>query len=171
LIWSAALLSAAETSPADSAIAADLPAAQRSKVTNGRSLFVDGDGRGPWARRLRDLMAEHARDLGGLDALSSQQASLVRRAATITVELEKMEGRMSKGDDDVSLDEYARVAGHLRRILETLGIGRKPRNVTPSMREYLAGRARQAADATAARREASDAEIVEGHSSPAGDSP
>jgi hypothetical protein len=170
LIWSAAVLSAAETSPIDGRADAARPAAQRSKVTNGRSLFVDGDGRGPWARRLRDLMAELSRDLGGIEALSAQQASLVRRAATITVELERMEGLFSKGGD-ASLDEYARGAGHLRRILEALGIGRKPRNVTPSMSEYLAGRARRAADATAARRGASDAEIVEGHSSPAGDSP
>lgn len=28
--------------------------AQRSRVTNGRAMFVSGDGRGPWARRRRD---------------------------------------------------------------------------------------------------------------------
>ena len=34
-------------------------------------------------------------------------------------------------------------AGHLRRILETLGIERKPRDVTPTLEQYLAEKERQ----------------------------
>src|SRR5262249_26946007 len=30
----------------------------RSRVTNGRTLFVEADGRGPWGRRFRDVLAE-----------------------------------------------------------------------------------------------------------------
>ena len=33
-------------------------------------------------------------------------------------------------------------AGHLRRILETLGIERKPRDVTPTLEQYLAEKER-----------------------------
>src|SRR5215471_8931432 len=37
----------------------------RSAVTNGKRLFVDRlDGRGPWARRLRDIIALHVTDQG-----------------------------------------------------------------------------------------------------------
>ena len=43
---------------------------------------------------------------------------------------------MSQGSD-VDLDRYVRMAGGLRRILETLGIERKPRNVTPDLKTYL----------------------------------
>src|SRR5688500_17306224 len=68
-------------------IAARAPT-QRSRVSNGRSLFASGgDGRGPWARRLRDLVELHLSDLGGADRISEAEKSIVRRAATIAVEL------------------------------------------------------------------------------------
>lgn len=111
---------------------------QRSAVTNGKRQFVDGNANGAWARRWRDLAANHANDLGGPAALSQAQQSLIRRVATIEVELEQIEGRLSKGEP-CDLDVYARAAGHLRRILETLGIDRKPRDVTPpTVEQYLA---------------------------------
>ena len=50
-------------------ITADRPAALRSKVTNGKTLFADGgDMRGPWARRLRDVFELHLRDILAFDA-------------------------------------------------------------------------------------------------------
>jgi hypothetical protein len=63
----------------------------RSRVTNGKSLFVEVDGRGPWARRWRDIIAEITNDLGGSDLLSEGQKQLIRRAATIAVSCEKLE--------------------------------------------------------------------------------
>jgi hypothetical protein len=68
------------------------------------------------------------------------QLSLVATAATLRLELERLEGRMSTGDD-VDIDLYARTAGHFRRICETLGIERRKRNVTPSVHSYLDGKA------------------------------
>jgi len=112
------------------------PATVRSAVTNGKRLFIQGDGRGPWARRFKDLVALHVEDLGGSACISEAQASLIRRCAAIEVELEQLEGQMSQGSD-VDLDRYVRMAGGLRRILETLGIERKPRNVTPDLKTYL----------------------------------
>ena len=109
----------------------------RSAVTNRKRLFVEGDGRSPWARRWRDLIELHAGDLGGIDVLSEAQFSLIKRAATIEVELELSEGRMSMGEE-VDLDIFTRSVSHLRRILETLGIERRPRDITPTLREYLA---------------------------------
>jgi hypothetical protein len=73
------------------------PSRLRSRVTNGRTLFVEGDGRGPWARRLRDLCEAHAADLGGAECLSEAQRSLIRRCATIEVQLEQMEGQLCDG--------------------------------------------------------------------------
>ena len=118
------------------------PSRLRSRVTNGRTLFVEGDGRGPWARRLRDLCEAHAADLGGAECLSEAQRSLIRRCATIEVQLEQMEGQLCDGKT-CDLSKYATAAGHLRRILETLGIERKPRDVTPTLEQYLAEKGRQ----------------------------
>ena len=100
----------------------------RSAVTNGRRLFVVGDGNSAWSRRYRDLIAGHISDLGGATVLSESQTSLVRRASAIECELEQMEGRLSRGDN-VDLDSFTRAASHLRRILETLGLERRPREV------------------------------------------
>jgi hypothetical protein len=116
---------------------AAMPAAQRSAKTNGRRAFVDGDGRGPWARRWRDLQSLYADDLGGGSALSEFQLGLVGTCATLRCELEKLEGRLSVGEA-VDLDQFGRLAGHYRRICETLGIERRSRDVTPSVNDYVA---------------------------------
>jgi len=105
------------------------PSKARSAVSNGRRSFVDGDGKSVWARRHRDLVELHVADMGGGDRLSEAQISLVKRASTIEVQLEFEEGRLSKGEE-IDLDAFTRVAGHLRRILETLGIERAKRDVT-----------------------------------------
>jgi hypothetical protein len=108
----------------------------RSAVTNGRRLFVDGDGNSAWSRRYRDLVQGHVTDMGGRDLLSEAQLSLVKRASAIECELEQMEGRLSKSEQ-VDLDTFTRAASHLRRLLESLGLERKPRNVTPpSIEDY-----------------------------------
>jgi hypothetical protein len=93
-------------------------------------MFVDGDGNSAWSRRYRDLVAGHVADLGGRDMLSEAELSLIKRASAIECELEWMEGRLSRGDS-IDLDLFTRSASHLRRILETLGTGRRPRDVTP----------------------------------------
>ena len=108
----------------------------RSAVTNGKRLFADGDGNTVWARRYRDLVVDQISDLGGEELITAAQASLIRRAATMGVVLEGWEGQLSKGET-VDLDLYGRIAGHLRRYHETLGIERVARNVTPSLREYM----------------------------------
>jgi hypothetical protein len=109
-----------------------------SAVTSGRQLFVDGDPNSAWSRRYRDLVAGHVADLGGRDVLSEAQLSLIRRASAIELELEQMEGKLSMGDL-VDLDIFTRSASHLRRIFETLGIGRRPRDVTPpTVAQYVA---------------------------------
>jgi hypothetical protein len=116
----------------------------RSKVTNGRRVFaVGGDGRGAWTRRWKDIVELHIADAGGRDHMSEAMLSLCRRAATLEIQLEQLECRMSEGDD-VDIEIYGRIASHLRRILETLGVERKSRDVTPDLRSYLAGRDRPA---------------------------
>jgi hypothetical protein len=104
------------------------PPRQRSAVTNGKKLFVDGDGNSAWSRRYRDLVSGHVADTGGRDLLSEAQVSLIKRAAAIEVELEQMEGRLSKGES-IDLDLFTRSASHLRRILETIGVERRARPV------------------------------------------
>lgn len=102
----------------------------RSATTNGNRAFVlGGDGRGAWVRRWRDLVDLHVGDLGGISACSEAQLSLCRRIATTEVELERLEARMSEGDDRVDLDVFNRLAGNLRRMFDSIGLERRARPV------------------------------------------
>jgi hypothetical protein len=118
-------------SSATNTLVASIPASCRSAKTNNRRSFVGGDGRGPWARRWRDLQLLYIDDLGGeAAALSEFQLGLIGTCATLRCEIEKLEGRLSVGEA-VDLDQFGRLAGHYRRICETLGIERRKRDVTP----------------------------------------
>jgi hypothetical protein len=108
----------------------------RSAVTSGRQLFISGDPNSAWSRRYHDLVVGHCNDLGGSDVLSDAQLSLIRRAASIECELERLDAMLSTGAE-VNLDAYGRAASHLRRLFETLGIERKAKPVE-SLAEYLA---------------------------------
>jgi hypothetical protein len=125
-----------ENPSADRPATVTKPPRVRSAVTNGRRMFVDGDGTSAWSRRYRDLVAGHVADLGGRDMLSEAELSLIKRASAIEVELEFFEGRLSRGDS-IDLDLFTRSASHLRRILETLGTGRRQRDVTPAAPQAL----------------------------------
>lgn len=107
----------------------------RSAVTSGRKLFVEGNPNSAWSRRYYDLCSHHISDAGGPDLLSEAQLSLIRRAAAIECELERLDARLSQGEA-VDLDEYGRAASHLRRLFETLGLERKARDVTPDPLDY-----------------------------------
>jgi hypothetical protein len=114
----------------------------RSRVTNGRSIVpkLDGlDQRGFWCRRLRDLIALHTQDLGGADNMSEAEKAILRRACVMLLELEQREAKFALNGEatDLQLEQYSRVAGNTRRLLESLGLARRSKNVTPDLQSYL----------------------------------
>jgi hypothetical protein len=119
------------------------PPTTRSKVTNGTRLLVGTDGRSAWARRFRDLYAAFISDAGGDDAVSEGERAILRRAATLTTELERIEsvfaanGQADAGD----LDLYGKTSAVLSRLLEKVGLQRRPRDITPDLSTYIAGKA------------------------------
>ena len=121
-------------SPVDRQTVNPVPARQRSRVTNGSVLLPGIDGRSPWVRRCKDVIALHLSDLGGVDNTSAAERSLIRRASVLTVELERLEARFAgAGEADAGdLDLYQRTAGNLRRLLEAVGIQRRAKDITPS---------------------------------------
>jgi hypothetical protein len=84
----------------------------RSAVTSGRQLFIEGDPNSAWSRRYHDLVVGHCNDAGGPDLLSEAQLSLIRRAASIECELERLDAMLSAGAE-VNLDAYGRASSHL----------------------------------------------------------
>jgi hypothetical protein len=108
----------------------------RSRVTNGRELLPGIDGRSLWARRYRDVLTLHLSDLGGADNVSEAEKAIARRAACLIVELEQIEVRFARGDEPEGedetgnmLDRYQRCANTLRRLLESLGLQRRAKDV------------------------------------------
>ncbi len=111
---------------------ARVKSAQRSRIANGSALLSGADGRGLWPRRLKDLLHEHVSDLGGVDNCSAAERSIIRRACVLTVELERYESKFATNGEATGkdLDLYQRTAGNLRRLLESVGLKRVPRDVT-----------------------------------------
>ena len=112
----------------------------RSSVSNGRRILPKiVDGRSLWARRYRDVLALHTADLGGDDNISEAERAILRRAATLIVQLEQMEVKFAQGNDKGYLiDRYQRCSNTLRRLLESLGLQRRARDITPTVAEYVA---------------------------------
>jgi hypothetical protein len=112
----------------------------RSAITSGRQLFVDGDPNSAWSRRFHDLLIAHTNDISpkGADALSAAQLGLIRQATSLECELERLQARLSRGEE-VNLEAFARTAGHLRRLWETLGLERRAKEVN-DMNAFLAKR-------------------------------
>jgi len=105
--------------------------------------LLQGDVNGAWARRYRDVMAGLTSDLGGRNMVGEAKAAMVRDCAAIEIALEKMRGRMSEGQH-VDIQLYARVANQRRRLLESIGLERVARDVTPmTLDNYLQAKAAQ----------------------------
>ncbi|BAQ17928.1 hypothetical protein [Methyloceanibacter caenitepidi] len=97
------------------------PATVRSKLTNGTALHAEQVGDNKASRRFKDLVEAFGTELGGWASLSEVQRSLVRRLATITIQLEKLELQAARGED-INAEEYARIAGHQRRLFNDLNL-------------------------------------------------
>jgi hypothetical protein len=133
--------------PGSPAITLDIPPARfsRSRITNGSDLLPTVDGRSAWARAFRDVVESLAQHVGGSDRMSEPERMTIRRAAALECELVSLEiafaqaraaGRAPAAAD---IDLYSRITNTQRRVLETLGMESKPRDVTPDLSQYLDG--------------------------------
>jgi hypothetical protein len=110
---------------------------QASAIANGR-LLPGVDQRSTWCRRAKECLAEH---LAEKPNASAGEQAIIRRASVLIVELERMERQFAlAGEADLfQLEVYARVSSSMRRLLEAVGLRRRPRDVT-TLATYLANR-------------------------------
>ena len=101
----------------------------RSRVSNNSSLFVVADARSVWGRRYGDLFRAFVTDLGGVDRLSEGRVQLCRRAASLALEAERIEGQLAEGRE-ADVDQLGRLTGHLSRVLDRLGLEKVARDAT-----------------------------------------
>jgi hypothetical protein len=78
-------------------------------------------------------------DLGGGDILSEGQRQLIRRCAMLSVKAEEMECAAADGRA-FDIERYVILVNALGRAFERIGIERKPRNITPDLKSYIAAK-------------------------------
>jgi hypothetical protein len=108
----------------------------RSRVSNGRDLLPNVDGRSLIARRYRDIMSAIASDQGGIDRLSEARLQLIRRFAAAACLAEQLEARLARGEQ-IDIQEHALLVSTMVRVAQRIGVDRLPRDLAPSLTEYL----------------------------------
>src|ERR1700736_1631311 len=116
----------------DSALTPSRKAMGRSRLSNGAKLLPMTDGRSATARRFKDLVEDIAADLGGKDHLSEGQRQLIRRAAMLSAESERMEALAARGEAEFDIDLYGMICDRLGRLFGRLGLERVARPVNDS---------------------------------------
>jgi hypothetical protein len=102
------------------------------------------DGRTIRSRRFRDLVEAYSGELGG--ALTEAERSLVQQAAAVQIQCEELQRALVEGRD-VDSDMLIRLSSEHRRLLAGLGAKAiKNRPSGPTLADFLAARAAQAAD-------------------------
>jgi hypothetical protein len=108
----------------------------RSRVTNGYDILPNIDQRSMLARRYRDITTSILSDQGGLESCAEARLQLIRRFSAAAVIAEQMEARMVAGEP-INIMEHAQLTSSMVRVAQRIGINRRSKNVTPTVRDYL----------------------------------
>lgn len=96
------------------------------------------DGRTSIAQVMRERWQQFTDDLGGSDALSYAQRSLVERALWLEYWMQAQEQQLAEGKD-FDVGKWTQAANSLQGILAKLGLDRVAHDV-PNLAEFLAKR-------------------------------
>ena len=100
----------------------------------------DLDGRTRAKRQADALVAGLESDLGGQDNITVAQRQLIEHAAVTGAIIEHY-GTQWLAGTPIDVTGYLAAINAQRRILVTLGLYRRPRDVTPDLKGYLEGKA------------------------------
>ncbi len=108
----------------------------RSRISNGKDLLPNTDGRSLIARRYRDIASALLADSAGADECGEARKQLIRRFAACSVLAEQIEARLANGEQ-INITEHALLCSTLTRLVSRLGLERRTKNVIPTLDEYL----------------------------------
>jgi hypothetical protein len=137
-------LNEAKKMPADCSQIESRSPRTRARVSNHAELLPGVDGRSGIARRYRDITEAILADQGGADRCSESRIQLIRRFAAAAVLAEQAEARLAKGEQ-IDVGEHALLCSTLVRVAQRIGINRTPKNITPSVADYVEHVAQQEA--------------------------
>ena len=130
---------AAHGKPPGNTAIAPRPAVARSRVSNGKDVLPGIDGRSLLARRYRDIAGAVLADQAGAKQCSEARLQLIRRFAAACVLAEQLEAQLTNGHT-IDVGEHAALSSTLVRLASRIGIDRVPKDVSPSLSDYLATR-------------------------------
>jgi hypothetical protein len=81
-------------------------------------------------------MSAIASDQGGANRLSETRLQLIRRFAAAACLAEQLEARLARGEQ-IDIQEHALLVSTMVRVAQRIGVDRVPRDVVPSLAEYL----------------------------------
>lgn len=122
---------------------------QSSRISTGRDLLPNEDGRSRWARLVKATYRALIQHCGGDDTVTDPQRIACRRIGALEAELVFIEDRLArlrrsrKEPPATLLSTYAALTGQQHRLSRELGWDRhsKLRDVTPQTpRDYLRSR-------------------------------
>jgi hypothetical protein len=100
-----------------------------------RSL-ADLDRRTRAAQMTFELRDRILADLGGMDRLSAMEMEVVDNAAMLGAMI-KDAGTAYLSGDPTDLTEFMALTNAQRRLLEAIGMRRRPRDITPDLSDYI----------------------------------
>jgi hypothetical protein len=109
----------------------------RSRVTNGADVLPNVDGRSEIARRFFDVLTQIISDQGGVERMAEVRLQLCRRFAACAVLAENQEAAVARGET-INITEHAQLVSSLVRVSNRIGVGRRAKEVVPSLERYLA---------------------------------
>src|SRR5262249_29679916 len=109
---------------------------KRRRNTTRFITFENMDRRCGAYRETKRLIDELEADLGGADQLSTGERQLVQHGAVLGAVLTDMEARWINGEP-IDPAAYCTVVNAQRRVFESIGLRRRPRDVTPTLTTLL----------------------------------
>lgn len=115
--------------------------AARSRIT----ALIPVDGRTSAARRFAEIRSAIFADLGGEDQISEARRQLIERFVTLCSWSEAQDSLALSGQE-IDSEVYGRIAGHMKRLADAIGVERVPRDVT-DLHQYIEAKANEAESA------------------------
>lgn len=98
------------------------------------------DGRTVAAKNVRSLIDAIEDDLGGADRLTAAERQVVKRAAVAGAMIEHIEA-VWLTSNELDVAAYTALVNVQRRLLTTVGLQRRAKDVTPDLAKYIAAQA------------------------------
>jgi hypothetical protein len=95
------------------------------------------DGRTIAAKQAHATISAIESDLGGAENITTAKRQIIESAAVTSAMVADLGSRWLAGEQ-IDLALFCTLGNAQRRLFETIGFSRVPKNVTPSVSEYLA---------------------------------